>query len=160
MVGVVLAVGLVLDLVWIRPEQAELRRLNARRTDLLAALSAAAPGTSADGVQAGPREDAPEAAMASADDRIRFLGESARRAGVRQRKLQMTARREQGPVEEFAFEMEVYGSFADVVAFLKSLESARPLIVVSGIHMMAPALSSDVTLRIQAAVISAAPAAG
>ncbi len=56
--------------------------------------------------------------------------------------------------------MEVYGSFADVLTFLKALELARPLIVVSGLHMMAPAMSSDVTLRIQAAVITPAVAPG
>jgi hypothetical protein len=87
-------------------------------------------------------------AMRSSDEQLRFLGDSARRVGVQQRKLQLTARRVQGPVEEASFEMEVYGNFADVVAFLKTLELAKPLIVVSGVHMMAPAMSSDVTLRI------------
>ncbi len=159
----VMAVGLLLDLVWIRPEQAALRRLSERKEELLAVQSTAAPaaqGSAPGGSQAAVQAGESGAAMSSADEQLRFLGDSARRAGVRQRKLQMTTRRGGGDVEEAAFEMEVYGSFANVVAFLKALELARPLVVVSGVHMMAPAMSPDVTLRVQAAVITPAVAPG
>jgi hypothetical protein len=162
----VMAVGLLLDMVWIRPEQAALRRLSDRKAELLALQSTAqsvargaAPEVAANGARTPAAEAELGVAMRSADEQIRFLSDSARRAGVRQRKLQMTARTERGPVEEATFEMEVYGSFADVVTFLKTLELSRPLIIVSGVHMMAPAMSSDVTLRIQAAMMTPALAA-
>ena len=162
----VMAAGLLLDMVWIRPEQAALRRLSDRKAELLALQSTpesvaggAAPGVAANGAGGPAVETELGVAMRSPDEQLRFLDESARRAGVHQRKLQMTERTERGPVEEASFEMEVYGSFADVLTFLKALELSRPLIIVSGVHLMAPAMSSDVTLRIQAAMITPAVAA-
>lgn len=162
----VMAVGLLLDRVWIRPEQAALRRLSDRKAELLTLRSTAesvargaARGAATNGA-GGPAVEAElGGSVRSPDEQLRFLGDSARRAGVRQRKLQMTARTVRGPVEEASFEMEVYGSFADVLTFLKALELSRPLIIVSGVHLMAPAMSSDVTLRIHAAMITPAVAA-
>ncbi len=159
----VMAVGLLLDMVWIRPEQAALRRLSDRKAELLEFRSTAekvARGAATNGAGGPAAETELGVAMRSTDEQLRFLGDSARLAGVRQRKLQMTARKGRGPVEETSFEMEVYGSFADLVTFLKALELARPLIVVSGVHMMAPAMSPDVTLRIQAVAITPVAAAG
>ena len=138
LIALVLLVGAVgLDLLWVGPQQREVRRLQALRAELeVRALDADRRRAQAAAVL---RYVSPEEGdwkdLYRSTDALQVLERLRRETGVRLLDLRLGTREPGSPFERTIYYVAAYGPFDRQIRFLRALEQARPLVRVDSFTM-------------------------
>lgn len=154
---VVLVAVLLTDLLWVRPQQRDLAAVIDGRRAAEAALWEAETGRSrAEAVleHVSPSDSTDWKAAYTRGNPLLLLEDLRKDAGLRSLDVSLDGRKAVPPFERTTYFMSVYGSFERQMRFLKSLESARPLVTVDAFTMDTREADPRVTLKLNVSVLT------